>query len=103
MIDTTLSLAVDDREGALNQALLYPLRFEPIYQYRLWGGRYLANLLTAPLPNGPIGEAWLLSDTMTIRVASPMDRSKGGPSVNCYSSFLSKCWESWLGAFPDSR
>ena len=62
MIDTTVSLAVDDREGALNQALLYPLRFEPIYQYRLWGGRHLANLLTAPLPSGPIGEAWLLSD-----------------------------------------
>jgi mannose-6-phosphate isomerase len=62
MIDTAVSLAVDDREGALNQALLYPLRFEPIYQYRLWGGRHLANLLTAPLPSGPIGEAWLLSD-----------------------------------------
>ncbi|MGA8216920.1 MAG: type I phosphomannose isomerase catalytic subunit [Candidatus Sulfotelmatobacter sp.] len=62
MIDTTVSQAVDDREGALNQALLYPLRFEPIYQYRLWGGRHLANLLTAPLPSGPIGEAWLLSD-----------------------------------------
>jgi mannose-6-phosphate isomerase len=42
---------------------LYPLRFEPIYQYRLWGGRRLAHLLTAPLPgDGPIGEAWLLSD-----------------------------------------
>jgi len=42
---------------------LYPLRFEPIYQYRLWGGRRLANLLSAPLPgNGPIGEAWILSD-----------------------------------------
>ena len=62
MIDTTVSVAVDDREGALNQALLYPLRFEPIYQYRLWGGRHLANLLTAPLPSGPVGEAWLLSD-----------------------------------------
>jgi mannose-6-phosphate isomerase len=62
MIDTTISQAVDDREGALNQALLYPLRFEPIYQYRLWGGRHLADLLTAPLPSGPIGEAWLLSD-----------------------------------------
>ena len=61
MIDT-VSQAVDDREGALNQALLYPLRFEPIYQYRLWGGRHLANFLTAPLPSGPIGEAWLLSD-----------------------------------------
>ncbi len=42
---------------------LYPLQFEPIYQYRLWGGRRLAGLLTAPLPgDGPIGEAWLLSD-----------------------------------------
>jgi mannose-6-phosphate isomerase len=43
--------------------LLHPLRFEPIYQYRLWGGRRLADWLTAPLPgDGPIGEAWLLSD-----------------------------------------
>ena len=42
---------------------LYPLRFEPIYQYRLWGGRRLGNLLTAPLPgDDPIGEAWVLSD-----------------------------------------
>lgn len=42
---------------------LYPLRFDPIYQYRLWGGQRLANLLSAPLPgDDPIGEAWLLSD-----------------------------------------
>ncbi len=42
---------------------LYPLRFEPICQYRLWGGRRLSSLLTAPLPgDGPIGEAWLLTD-----------------------------------------
>jgi mannose-6-phosphate isomerase len=42
---------------------LYPLRFEPIYQYRLWGGRRLSGLLRSPLPNeGPIGEAWVLSD-----------------------------------------
>jgi mannose-6-phosphate isomerase len=39
------------------------LRFEPIYQYRLWGGRHLSDLLSAPLPGGgPIGEAWILSD-----------------------------------------
>ena len=45
------------------QTALYPLRFEPIYQYRLWGGRRLSNLLTAALPgDGPIGEAWVLSD-----------------------------------------
>jgi mannose-6-phosphate isomerase len=42
---------------------LYPLRFEPIYQYRPWGGRRLGALLSAPLPaEGPIGEAWVLSD-----------------------------------------
>jgi mannose-6-phosphate isomerase len=42
---------------------LYPLRFEPIYEYRPWGGRQLAGLLTKPLPgDGPIGEAWVLSD-----------------------------------------
>ena len=45
------------------QTALYPLRFEPIYQYRLWGGRRLAGLLAAPLPgDSPIGEAWVLSD-----------------------------------------
>jgi mannose-6-phosphate isomerase len=47
----------------MNPKALYPLRFEPIYQYRLWGGRRLTELLAAPLPgNGPIGEAWVLSD-----------------------------------------
>ena len=29
---------------------LYPLRYEPIYQYWVRGGRCLADLLTAPLP-----------------------------------------------------
>jgi mannose-6-phosphate isomerase len=47
----------------MSDTLLYPLRFEPIYQYRLWGGQRLANLLSVPLPgDGPIGEAWILSD-----------------------------------------
>jgi len=47
----------------MSKAQLYPLRFDPIYQYRLWGGRRLASLLSAPLPDdGPIGEAWVLSD-----------------------------------------
>ena len=42
---------------------IYPLKFEPIYQYRLWGGRRLAHWLSKPLPeNEPVGEAWILSD-----------------------------------------
>jgi mannose-6-phosphate isomerase len=50
------------RNIPLTETLLYPLRFEPIYQYRPWGGRRLAHLLTEPLPSGLIGEAWLLGD-----------------------------------------
>ena len=63
--------------------ILYPLRFEPIYQYRLWGGHRLAGLLAAPPPNdGPIGEAWILSDREdNPRKSSPMGRFKGRPLV----------------------
>lgn len=41
---------------------MYPLRIEPIYACRCWGGRRLAGFLTVPLPAGPVGEAWILSD-----------------------------------------
>jgi mannose-6-phosphate isomerase len=52
-----------DGQQTMGKTPLYPLRFDPIYQYRLWGGRRLASLLSAPLPgDGPIGEAWVLSD-----------------------------------------
>ncbi len=47
---------------ARSQIPLYPLRFEPMFQYRPWGGRRFADLFAAPLPDGPVGEAWLLSD-----------------------------------------
>ena len=42
---------------------LYPLRFEPMFQYRLWGGRELGEFMNTALPgDDPIGEAWILSD-----------------------------------------
>lgn len=41
---------------------VYPLRLTPICQYRLWGGRNLAHWLSIDLPDGPVGEAWLVSD-----------------------------------------
>jgi mannose-6-phosphate isomerase len=47
----------------MSRSKLYPLKFEPIYQYRIWGGRRLADLLTKPLPPDElVGEAWILSD-----------------------------------------
>ena len=59
---TQLLTVPTEKDAHVSKTLLYPLRFEPIYQYRLWGGRQLSSLLTAPLPAGPIGEAWILSD-----------------------------------------
>ena len=42
---------------------LYPLKFSPQFEYRPWGGRRLADLVSTVLPEGaPVGEAWLLSD-----------------------------------------
>jgi mannose-6-phosphate isomerase len=47
----------------MDQLQLYPLKFDPIYQYRIWGGRRLSHLLHKPLPlHDAIGEAWILSD-----------------------------------------
>jgi mannose-6-phosphate isomerase len=46
--------------SSVSQTVLYPLQFEPIYQYWLWGGRHLADLLTAPMQDDdPKGEVWI--------------------------------------------
>lgn len=40
-----------------------PFRIEPIFHYRMWGGRKLQSYSRTKLPgDGPIGEAWILSD-----------------------------------------
>ena len=88
----------------MSQVPLYPLRFEPIYQYRLWGGRRLADVLTAPLPgDGPIGEAWVLSardDHQSLVADGPL---KDAPLGNCLNSGRRRCWENWPGASADSH
>lgn len=41
----------------------YPLRFVPIYQERVWGGRRLETLYGRTLPgSAPIGESWEIVD-----------------------------------------
>ncbi len=39
-----------------------PLRFKPIFQPYLWGGRRLGEWFREAPPDGPIAEAWLVSD-----------------------------------------
>ncbi|MHC4294675.1 MAG: type I phosphomannose isomerase catalytic subunit [Planctomycetota bacterium] len=42
---------------------VYPLKFQPIYKEKIWGGRNLARLFGRDLPEGKkIGESWELAD-----------------------------------------
>jgi len=80
----------------MTEAPLYPLRFDPICQYRLWGGRRLGHWLRTSLPSdGPIGEAWMLSD----RDEQP-SRVAGGPLKGQTIAQLMDRWpELMLGHF----
>src|ERR1700733_3710413 len=80
------------------QTKLYPLKFEPIYQYRIWGGRRLANLVSKPLPpNDPIGEAWILSD----RDDHPSKVTEGQLKGKTISELLVDSPEQLLGKLTD--
>jgi len=42
---------------------VYPLKFEPIYKQRIWGGRKLQEVFGKDIPQGEkIGESWELAD-----------------------------------------
>ncbi len=90
--------------ATVGRAALYPLRFEPIYEYRPWGGRQLARLLTKPLPgDGPIGEAWVLSDRQDhqSRVADgPLKGRAIGQLLDQYSQQLMGTLGPQPGGFP---
>ncbi|MCY4070422.1 MAG: class I mannose-6-phosphate isomerase [Chloroflexi bacterium] len=46
---------------------LYPLKLEPRYHVKVWGGSRLKTHLNKPLPsNEPYGESWELHDTSTV-------------------------------------
>jgi len=57
--DSGLTSKLDEN----NRRYMEFLRFQPIYQERVWGGRALASTLGRTLPeNGPIGESWEIVD-----------------------------------------
>ena len=56
------------------QALQTPLRFSPVYQKLVWGGRRM-EAWRGDLPEGPIGESWDLADHdrgMSVVAAGPL-------------------------------
>ncbi len=46
----------------MNTTPLYPLRFQPIFQRYLWGGRRLAEVLNKPIGNDSAAESWEIVD-----------------------------------------
>ena len=46
----------------MQPAKLYPLRFQPIFQRYLWGGRRLAEVLNKPIGNDNAAESWEIVD-----------------------------------------
>tara|TARA_B110000027_G_C15939446_1_gene220554 strand:- start:350 stop:550 length:201 start_codon:yes stop_codon:yes gene_type:complete len=41
---------------------LYPIKFQPIYKYRLWGENKLKKVLKKDCKGNNIGESWEISD-----------------------------------------
>ncbi|MBQ4802726.1 class I mannose-6-phosphate isomerase [Aquimarina sp. MMG015] len=41
---------------------LYPLKFNPVYSYRIWGGNKLKTVLNKSCSQESIGESWEISD-----------------------------------------
>ena len=41
---------------------LYPLEFQPVYKYRMWGGNKLQTVLNKEYEGDNIGESWEISD-----------------------------------------
>jgi mannose-6-phosphate isomerase len=46
----------------MNASQLYPLRFQPIFQRYLWGGRRLAEVLNKSIGNDSAAESWEIVD-----------------------------------------
>ena len=46
----------------MNSTKLYPLKFQPIFKYRIWGGNKLKNELQKNIDGDQIGESWEISD-----------------------------------------
>lgn len=47
---------------AIKTPKLYPLKFQPVYSYRIWGGEKLKTVLNKNYDEELIGESWEISD-----------------------------------------
>ena len=84
---------------------LYPIRFQPIFQYRMWGGDKLQKKLSKTVTEPSIGESWELSavdEAETAVSEGPLKGEKLSTLVSRYQANLvgRKVWEQFGEEFP---
>src|SRR5688572_8644224 len=59
-VDPDLQTSASNQQSASSPPV-YPMLLQPEFHERVWGGRRLAEVLGADLPDGNIGESWSMS------------------------------------------
>lgn len=60
---------------------LYPLKFQPLFHYRIWGGEKLKSLLNKEYTEDSIGESWEIS-TVPNNETEVVDGALKGKTIN---------------------
>ena len=82
-----------------------PIRFKPIFQYRIWGGEKLKTVLNKSVSTEKIGESWELSavpNFETTVAEGPLKGQTLSDLINTYQSKLvgKKVFKQFGNAFP---
>lgn len=80
--------------------LAKPIKFNPLYKEKIWGGQNLASVLNKEIPGKNIGESWELS-----AIVSDVSYSSSGISINDYittykEDFLGSVFKDEATEFP---
>ncbi|WP_299013026.1 type I phosphomannose isomerase catalytic subunit [uncultured Polaribacter sp.] len=84
---------------------LYPLKFTPLYKYRLWGGEKLKTVLNKNYSETSIGESWEISDVKNDETVVANGFFKGKTLSNLIAEFKgdflgTKVYEQFGNEFP---
>ncbi|WP_298766383.1 type I phosphomannose isomerase catalytic subunit [uncultured Polaribacter sp.] len=84
---------------------LHPLKFTPLYKYRLWGGEKLKTVLNKNYSETNIGESWEISDVKNDETVVDNGFFKGKTLANLIKQFKgdflgNKVYEQFGNEFP---
>jgi len=84
---------------------LYPLKFQPIFKYRIWGGHKLRTVLEKDFDGDQIGESWEISDVQgdeTLILDGPLQGQTLKQIINTYKGEIvgEKVFASFGNSFP---